>query len=391
MNKRPRVCLFTSFHPDQGGGGSACLQSVIPHFTKVDIRWLYLGTNEAAFPNTRKIGRPLVGGTLLRDLVCAPLYWAGWQSEKLHSIVAELQKEEADAYWIVAMNEGILVGNVVARRSGKPIHVSVQDDQAEAICRRSRRYRWLKPLALRLWDKLMKTASSVDTISDGMRRYYMKHRGIDSFVFHPYVPKLLPFSSPSDENELGIGHMGTIYSEDELCAFMQGAGAAASKLGRRLRLTFIGGNRFDPTKFSLLVPPESKIENLNEVPEAEALELLKNCQLLYAMYPFDDRNRVFRQTSFPTKLSSYIKLQRPIFAHTLEDSTLASFVSENSIGVVCNSLSQDRICDSIVSVIKDPVPPSNFEFARQKAYGSDRVTSLEDALYRLATASNSPA
>jgi hypothetical protein len=383
MTRVPRVCLFTSFHPDHGGGGSTCLQSVIPHFTRVEVCWMFLGAQEAIFANSRRVGDSFLGGGLLRDLVSAPFLWAGWRGKKLRKAVAAIQAEQADAFWFVAMNEGILVGNALADKSSIPFHVSVQDDQSEAICRRSRRYRWLELLASRSWYRLLRRAASVDVISTGMQEYYRQRRQIDSLVFHPYVPQLPPAPPSPDNSEIHVGHMGTLYSENEVRSFMQGARITAAKLGRRLRLTFIGGNRFDPSRHVSQVLPEVKIENLPSLPEMDAMERLRDCHVLYAMYPFEERSRVFRTTSLPTKLSSYIQLQRPIFAHTPGDSTLAAFVRENCVGVECQSLLPEEISHALASLLEQPIPPDHFESARQKEYGRDRVIALEDALLRL--------
>ncbi|MDB6007186.1 MAG: hypothetical protein JWR15_4173 [Prosthecobacter sp.] len=360
------------------------MQSAIAHFTRVEVCWLYVGSQDAAFPNSRRVGRSFLGGSLLRDLLAAPLLWAGWRSRELQQAAAALAAESADAFWFVAMNEGILVGNAFANASRKPFHVSVQDDQAEAICRRSRRYRWLEPLALRGWKKLTRRAGSVDVISTGMQDYYRQHRQLDSFVFHPYVPQLPPAPPALDDTELHVGHMGTLYSEPEVLAFMQGAALAARHLGRRLRLSFIGGNRIDPAKYADLLAQDVVIEVSPSLPEHEAMAKLVGCHLLYAMYPFEERCRVFRMTSLPTKLSSYIQLQRPIFAHTPADSTLADMVQRHSIGHVCASLDPAVIAEALQTTLRHTPAPAAFESMRASEYGKHHVTRLEDALLQLA-------
>jgi hypothetical protein len=385
MPSLPLVCLFTSFHPDLGGGGSACLQSVILRFTRVEVRWLFLGVSDAVFPNTRRIGAPLFGGGFLTDMLTAPWLWSGWQSRKLRCMVDAIAEEEADALWLVAMNEGILVGNALMDRCRVPLHVSVQDDQAEAICRRSRRYRWLESVALGAWQRLLRRTGSVDVISSGMRRYYQEQRHLDSFVFHPHVPALLHPPDALADSELHVGHLGTLYSETEVIAFMQGAGLAAKQLGRRLRLTFIGGNRINPARHANLLPPDALIEVSPSLGEGEALQRLSSCHLLYAMYPFEERCRVFRMTSLPTKLSSYIQIQRPVFAHTPADSTLAEMVQQHRIGGVCDSLDPTVIGGSILRILQHVPERDAFEKMRSAEYGEEHVTRMEDALLALAS------
>lgn len=386
MMRRPRICLFTSFHPDHGGG-PVILRSALESFDRIDVSWLYLGTSESKTTGATRIGKPVFGGPVILDMIRSPLLWAGWRNRQMHSIIRRLIAEKADAYWVVAMNEGILAGQDIAQSTSAPIHVSVQDDQAEAICRRSRRYRWMERMAARAWQDLLTRASSVDVISKGMQDYYARKRGISSFVCHPCLsqPVSRSESAPS-ESELHIGHLGNLYSAAAVQTFLKGALLAAGQLGRKLRVTFIGDG-FIASQIRRNCPTLAPMmEVLDELPETEALDLLSSCSLLYAMYPFEERSRVFRVTSIPTKLTSYIQAHRPIFAHTPEDSTLASFVRDNDVGEICSSLDHHEIKISLLKALANPPALGNFERARQREYGRDQMIHLEDTLLRLVNA-----
>ena len=56
--------------------------------------------------------------------------------------------------------------------------------------------------------------------------------------------------------------------------------------------------------------------------------MLQRCFALYLNYPFGWRDAVLRQTSFPTKLTTYIRAARPLLLHAPRDSTLAPLAAE---------------------------------------------------------------
>jgi len=388
--RRPRVCLFTSFHPDHGGG-PVILRSALENFDRIDVSWLYLGRSESRSIKATRIGSPLFGGPVIADMIRSPLLWAGWRNPEMRSIVRRLLAEQADAYWVIAMNEGILAGQDLVHSGAAPVHVSVQDDQAEAICRRSRRYRWMQGLAGRAWQDLLSRASSVDVISKGMQDYYARVRGISSFVCHPCLAQPVPTSAlPSSGDELRVGHIGNLYSATEVTAFLNAALQVADRLGRRLKAVFINDSAIAGRLQRSSPALAPFMEVIGEQPEDTALEQLSSCHVLYSMYPFEERCRVFRTTSIPIKLRSYIQARRPVFAHTPADSTLASFVRDNSVGGVCTSLDPHEIAAVLTGILTNPPAPENYELARQREYGRDQMLCLEDTLIRLVAAAPGP-
>ncbi len=64
------------------------------------------------------------------------------------------------------------------------------------------------------------------------------------------------------------------------------------------------------------------VEVTGHIPEQECISKLQRCALLYLNYPFGRINRVLGETSFPTKLSTYIYASRPILLHAPEGTSL---------------------------------------------------------------------
>jgi hypothetical protein len=120
---------------------------------------------------------------------------------------------------------------------------------------------------------------------------------------------------------------------------------------------------------------------LGELPEEAAIEELSKCSFLYCMYPDVPRFEVFRRTSQPMKLSTYIQAQRPIFAQTPEDSTLAAAVRKYRIGTVCTSSDRAGIEAALKVFLQlEDVPHECYEKAGTELLGITQVRELANAL-----------
>lgn len=121
-------------------------------------------------------------------------------------------------------------------------------------------------------------------------------------------------------------------------------------------------------------------ESHRELEEQNALPILANCDLLYAMYPAGYRYKGFRRLSLPIKLSTYIQAQRPIFAHTPTDSSMAQLVSKYKVGVVCASNDPAKIKQAIKNLLHTSVAFEQFEKLRNDLMGNAQVQKLKDSL-----------
>ncbi len=379
------VTLFTPFPPNRGAG-AAYFHEAIKTFEQIRVTWAYLGpTPDRPQPGTIHLGPNRVGGSLSKDVFCSSLLWLGAMRSWVKQTALQLANLRADAYWIVPMHETIPVGLELTRNTRSPVHLSIQDDQTDSIGQRSRRYRHLIPLMRRQWLQLAHTARSIDVCSHGMQKYYSNRYSLPCSVFHPYVPHL-PAQSHLGKNsiKLTVGHIGSLYSTQEWRAFLVGlksiALASASQL--HLRLVNPSGIPLAETKAIL---GGHEVEVTPHLEDAELCQLLGQCDFLYSMFPFDTRSEVFRRTSLPSKLATYLKAGRPIFAHTPADSTLATWIEDTALGNVCPSLDQAHIHTTLTQVMSRPATsPQHSEQVRDRQYGRHYADSLHDSLVSLA-------
>ena len=368
-----RIALFTPFSPDIGGG-SIQLKGLLPQLAEFDINWYYLASTKAASGVGTWVGPQLMGGPLLQDVSRSSRLWLRGTSGRIREIAARM---DADLYWIVAMNEGVLVALELSA-SGKPVHLTVHDDPV-SVFERSTRYRLLSPLMRRSFSQVIRSAKSVDVISHGMRDFYREKFGIESQVVYRYVqglPRLKEHAISTDV--LRVGHIGIIYNANQFREFVEALRVHGRNLGVPIKLVKIGRSR-EFEKVQEVYP--DLVEDLGELPERAAIEELSKCNFLYSMYPDTLRFEIFRRTSQPMKLSTYIQAQRPIFAHTPVDSTLAAAIRKYRIGAVCTSSDRQGLEVALKAFHQlEEVPRERFEQARTELLGIAQVKDLENTL-----------
>lgn len=375
-----KVILVTTFRPNMGGG-AVILKSLLPYLKErdIEVQWLYLHDGKAIeLQETERIAEPLMGGNLAKDLGNSLLLWLGFKTQKFKFIIDKILCREADAYWVVGYNEGVLIALELARKTSVPVHLTMHDDLVYGVFSRSRRYRWLSGLARLRFAEAMTSVNSVDVVSEGMRRYYQKTLGIDSVVIHRYLPCLPKLKSISlDINTLIVGHIGSIYSAAEFRLFCQALQQYAQKKELVAKFIVIGGGQSLTSIFQEFSPLIVDISHLNET---EAIEQLAECNFLYAMYPFAPELAVFRQTSLPTKLTTYLQVQKPILAHTPNDSTLAEIVTAYKLGLTSDSLAVSGLMQAIEALCEYELNNNVFAKAREALFGIENVNRLADCL-----------
>jgi glycosyltransferase involved in cell wall biosynthesis len=376
-----KVALFTDFNPTSGGG-AAILRNLLKRFNNVQVQWFYTSSTTIDLPGTTRIARLSGKSNPVGDLVDFYRLWSGRREKELIEMAKPILAASADVHWVVAHGEGIGLGIILKTLEPEiPLHVTVHDDPEHGLLKRSRRYRLLAHLVHKPMKELMTRADSVDVISRLMREYYHKQFGVKSEVVHICVdrlPKLAPFVKK--DHQLKIGHIGSIYSHDQFAKFLQGVAVYALKKGLKPVLKLIGKQSWPAGRFAGKLSPGASVNLLGEMREEHAIAQLSDCDFVYAAYPFNNAARVFRQTSLPTKLSTYVQAQRPIFAHTTMDSTLANAVIEFQAGIVCPHSGVDAIAHHIEIIESLKISRENFEVFRDRLFGAHNVSRLENLL-----------
>ncbi len=376
-----RVVLFTAFSPTSGGGGTN-VRSLMPELVKsFDIVWRYTSGNAAPDFKDGWLGNAIVGGSHpLADMFKTGALLQGRSSAALEATVKALLALDCDAYWIVSHNEGMRIAWELTQRSSRPVHLTIQDDWAGALCARSTRYRVLARFADQLSDKTIRAVSSFDVTSDGMRKYYWDRLHIDSVVLHPMISFGLPKLEEAREEVLTVGHIGSLYSNKEFIVFANSLAKFAAKAGREVAIKMWGA-RLDASDL-----PRQLRQIVNLAPpraEAEVVQELAKCHFVYAMYPFRKSLNRFITTSLPTKLSTYVQAQRPILGHGPAISTLATFLAQTGTGVMWSDLTLEGGERAIGATMDLNLAATQWRHAHDLYYGDSNVAKMQEVLEQL--------
>jgi glycosyltransferase involved in cell wall biosynthesis len=367
-----RVALFTPFSPSLGGG-SAQLRSHLRQLSDLEVEWHYLAPKEDPVPGLKCkwLGPRLTTSELLSDLSARSGFLPGSRSA-VRKIVAQLH---GDRYWVVGHYEGISVASELCDQE-KPVHLTIHDDPF-GTWRRSARYRWFQPLLYRTFPLLLRRARAIDVTSWGMRNLYRQKYGVNCFSLYLHVPELPRVGLARDPTQLTIGHIGTLYDLDPFRRFLKACRRIAEEGNRVLRVLRIGSS---PEWEPLVREAPEVFAQKGDLDESAAIPLLTACDLLYAMYPPGRKYELFRKTSLPIKLSTYVQAQRPVFVHSPPDSGLARIVAAAGIGCVCSTLEEREIRGLVRKSLESSISRESFEHLRQELMGQEQIRQLRSAL-----------
>jgi hypothetical protein len=318
------LLLVTDYPLDLGGGGAVILRSLLGATDRAGLIWACpslrpdsppgLGGGQVLLQGSHRFGRLLRRRSLTVDALSAG---------RLANEISEIARQQnAAALWIVMHGAVVHVAARLLKQSVLPTHLSVHDDPPFGVALVSRRHLAMVPFIEHDFSSSLRRARSIDVISQGMLERYRRRYGVTATVVHrgmagPIAPS--PSHAPSGVLEVGV--LGNTYGYRQVVLLADAIVRAAATLGVRGRVVIIGqghGARLRDQMGGRL-----EVEVTGHLDEGVAVERLQRCFLLYLNYPFSWRAAVLRQTSFPTKLSTYLLAARPLLAHAPADSSIA--------------------------------------------------------------------
>jgi len=359
------LLLFTDFAPDFAGGGAVILRSLLPKDHRRSLLWVSPSPGSArASGRVAELSVGKVDHTGRRSTLLDMTVFARSLSREL---LAQAAAARAQAVWVVLHGSGVPVAAELMRQNRLPVHITVHDDPTFGVALRSRRYLLLVPWLEHCVARALAGARSVDVISEGMRRRYVDRYGVQSFVVHRAVSGPIAPSQQFDAARgLRVGVLGNTYAYAQLPVLAKAIALAARTLAIPGTLAFIGRGLAARLRREIKPSSELAIEEHGHLEEADAIPLLREQFLLYLNYPFGWRHAVLRQTSFPTKLSTYVLASRPLLVHAPEDSTIAGLGSKWACALSWTSMSAEEGAETLIAAWRDPrMHESVHEFAER--------------------------
>lgn len=321
------LLLLTDWPPDAGGGGAVILRSLLGPEERSRIVWASLqAPRSSAFSEDGAGGRlvTLQRGTASRSVGRSMLLDAIRDAEPLADEVADLASSTgARAIWVVMHGAAVHVAARLARRRILPMHLTIHDDPLHGVALLSKRYLPMIPWIARDFGRTLRAADSLDVIGQGMADRYRDRFGVDSVIVHRACSESVEPAPPLDRSVgLQVGILGSTYGYQPLPGLGRAIVEASRKLGVPARLLVCGTGDYGQ-RLAREMGGALEVEATGHVDELEGIERLRSCCALYLNYPFGRRAAGFRQTSFPTKLSTYLAVGRPLLIQAPKDSTTA--------------------------------------------------------------------
>jgi hypothetical protein len=374
--KRPLV-LLTDHGPDFGGGGAVILRSLLGPRDYERLVWITLAPVE---PMTRADGLRVLPlrrghGLLASTMPSSTLLDSTLRMRHLaNEVRAIAQANNAGALWSVLHNAVVPITGQLARSRAIRMHCTVHDDPGYAMALRSRRQLAFVPWIDYSLRAALKGADSVDVVCAAMADRYKARWQVNAAIVHRALEdRVLPVSSyDRAAHGLRIAVLGSTYGYPQLRTLAGAVAKAAKATGVQGKLTFIGKGHASRLKAET---SGLDIEAIGHVDEARAIEVLRSCYLQYLNYPFGLRDRILRQTSFPTKLSTYLQSARPVLMHMPTDSSAIPLKQFGPLAVHWDNMNEDAGAEKLAAAWREETLTGSLhheaELARRAFYDAE--------------------
>jgi len=358
-----RPIILVSDQPwDGAGGGAVLLRSLVENAIGNGIVWVTPCRIEQDLKSGRfGLRSGSLGQTgrfsLLDDILKNRARLADELEDLAHRV-------RASGIWTVMHGATVAIAARLAKSGKLPLHVTVHDDPVHATALRSKRLALLAPLISRDFGFVLRKAKSIDVVCRPMAERYERKYGVKSTILHRGL-STPPSPSPVYDlrrDGLSVGILGNTYSYQQLPVLGRAIASLASRHNVPARI-IICGEGFG-ARLRQEMQGAIEVEVTGHIPEAESIERLRRCGLLYLNYPFGRLNRVLGETSFPTKLSTYIYASRPILLHAPEGTSLKDLPKTDGFLGAWTTLNPEDGSSAIHSMLDSPsFPTSHHESA----------------------------
>jgi hypothetical protein len=373
MNLTKPILLVTEQSQDASGGGAVIINSLVKECFGVSIAWA--STNSHLESESNGFYRLMSGAAGSKRY--SPFDDSTRFRKPLAAEILRLASDiDAAGIWFILHGGITRIAAEVMRRSAIPVHSTVHDDPPYATALRSFRLLGLIPFYRRDLRFILERSNSIDVVCKGMSDYYLRKYGVKSTVVHraldaPVQPSA-KYAALHDQG-LRIGVLGNTYGHRQLSVLARAMVETSALIGKPSSLVVCGQSY--GTKLQQEFGRNLDVQVTGHVSEHDGVERLRECTAVYLNYPFDWRSKVLRETSFPTKLSTYVYAARPLILHCAEKSSILDLKSINSYTHHWNSMNVKHGAKLLHSLWSDRDITRSFdleaEMARVRYFDAD--------------------
>ena len=355
-----KLLVATEFPPNASGGGPAVVRQMLRDWPADELFWWScLPDRDQRFDQNvahhfcATIPRKLMPHRRLTRVksVLLDWFWTPFASSHLKETIRQVQP---DVIWAIPHNWSIIPLARVLPTSGVGFHVTMQDyvdvHGQEGKFGRARCGRMAEKA-----DRLYAAATTRDATSHpmiedlrnrtGANAVQMLHAGLDSEDFGFLAHKSLPLTNSLAP--IKIAYAGTILVEQVFELFVSAIKEIRKSLTQRIELHLFGAHSYARRRW---FDPEWIMENGN-LPEAELLKKLRNCDWGFAPMALDDNDPRYNRFSFPTKFVTYLAAGLPIITLGHFESSLARMARQYEVGLCTGATTVDELASHLMTTL----------------------------------------
>lgn len=280
----------------------------------------------------------------------------GWNayfvlSQMSRQVADFARDEECELIWVVEQGQTMIqMGIEVAKYAGLPYVVQTWDP-TEWWLKENKCDRITSRRVMRQYGELLAGAECFIAASWAMEKSFGEQYKCkrSKAVVLGMPDEVIKPRNCHQGGEFVIALSGQIYAKDEFATLIQALNLLEwSYRGRRIILKLYG------SYFHLSFPREANVEIRGWIEQARLLPELADADLLYCAYWFSEEYAVVSKNSFPSKLSTYLKLGRPVLFHGPAYASPSRFLAEYDAGYQCNSLNPQDMAACLRNIMDDP-------------------------------------
>jgi glycosyltransferase involved in cell wall biosynthesis len=280
-------------------------------------------------------------------------YLTGFQlevSKLVDEAVKQARAANVDRIFAVLNNSLMMaVAHRVADALDLPMTTLVWDPP-EYLFQLSRFDRSSRARLLKEFQRSLARSQQVAVVSETMQKDFASLTDAPIHILRLGLPMDFTTSALTsaslDPDEWVIGFAGSMYSNCAWRAFMAALDQVGWRIaGRSVRIKLLA------ERITLASRRPACVEFLGFRSPEEVQRILSQCHLTYMPQPFVPHLRELCRYAFPTKLSNYLAIGRPVFVHAPAEGALSNFYQNNPIGAHATSLEPAPIIEALEALL----------------------------------------
>lgn len=334
----PRLLVTSYFGPGWPSGGAVIVDGLLRDYPCDAYARFHVALRLATDPDPRRRGQALHVPGLLHPRwrrLASRLLWDVGSRLQVRQAEAIVREFAPDVVWSVLDYLWVPFTFRFMQRTRLPVHVSVHDDPVASAQLAGWPASMLRRLE-RAFGFCYREAASRDVISEGMRHHYATNHARDAVIVTHGIDdsECRAITVPSPRRPLRIVHVGNLHYPEEAIRFAEAVQAHGTA-----ELTLIG----NPPASVRAAAHRLGIRIVSWVSQAQLDVMLAEFDFAYLPYGFSPARRLFVETSFPTKLITYVKAGLPVLHHGPANSSVAAFLRRYRVGVLLDTMDRDAL------------------------------------------------